>query len=188
MSLQVNLSVSEKSASSVYVYDCTGSYSPDNTGGLGGINPKITDVQKATLRILVPGATEYVDINMTGDFPNLDEVPLELTPSMVKITGDTFTSGKYKFQLVYDVIIKGSVVTKTGYYVTVLTKDIECCLDKKVHLVNENVSTDEAQQQIVMLTNLLEIAKTEACPEIALYDAADKKIEYLNGQCKCSTC
>lgn len=186
MGLEVKMSVSEKSASAVYIYDCTGNYASDNTGGFGAPNPKITDVQTVTLRVKAPGKTEYVDIDLSGDFPNVDEVPYMLSPQAAGLSTSYFPSGKYLFKLEYEVLVKGVLKVKTAYNVEVLIKDIECCLDPKTKLVNENLHADEAQQQIVILSNLLEIVKGKI--EQGLYDSADKDIEYLNGQCKCATC
>lgn len=185
MSLQPAIKAAEQK-SSFYVYDCTGDFSGDNSGGFGGPNPKRDDVEKATLFIKPPKATEYIEIDYTGDLPNKEGTPVEITPLLAKLSCDSITSGKWSMKLEYQVRVKGVLKTRTGYYVTVFVNDISCCIDNHIPSLNENCMNDEAQKTILKYSNLLEGAKKLI--KKGLYDQADKTIDNLNSQCKCSGC
>lgn len=187
MSLQTEISVKENQ-NSFTVYDCTGKYSGDNKTGYGTPNQKLSDIVSSTLYIQSPyDTTEYPNkLDVTGVLPNELELGYEILPAQIIGQKDEIESGLWKFKLVTVINRKtGGTDTKTAYLSSVFTKSIECCLDKHSPLDAEAFSNAK-QRKVIELSTLMTDVQWQI--EKGFYDQANKTIEYLKSQCKCSGC
>jgi hypothetical protein len=178
----------EEELSSFLVYECTGKYSSENTGGFGGSNHRANQITKSTLYIKGPNDDDYKHvIDVTGTLPNNNNIAYQVLPTQIG-QQDELESGQYKFKLEH--VIKttdGPEVTETGYGVDVFIKNIVCCIDKLGPIdAGKDAFKDLKQKKILELNNLIESVNYQI--EKGLYDAANKTIDYLKSQCKCNGC
>lgn len=188
MSLQLKIEV-EELIKSFLIFDCTGNYSGDNKGGYGIPNTRKEDIQSYILFVQPPSATTQYpySIDLTGKLPNTNKTGVEIFPSQVSEGKDYIESGKWKFRI--DITSKvGTNGSKTVsfFHAEVFINNVSCCIDRKVSTLDGNAMHDDRQMKIIELSNLLESVYGNI--DNGLYDEASKTIEYLNEQCKCTSC
>lgn len=186
MSIEVKISAEEKD-SLILIKDCTGSFSPSNTGGYGTQTFTKDQVTDSFLEIEPPSSKEPYPfkIQTYPGFPNsLNE--LKVYPS--SIGAEEIESGKWKFKLtVVFTDKKGKETTVTANEVKVFIKNVSCCIDKMTaNKLKPNALSDPKQRLVFELSNMLEGVKRQM--KCGLYDKANETIEYLKSQCECCGC
>jgi hypothetical protein len=178
----------EEQKNSMLVYDCTGRYSPDNTGGYFGPNPTKERAYKATLEVCVPDSSEYGSpIDLSANLPNKEDVPVEIYPYQIGQIGPFLTSGKYKFKYTVTASVPGGLdVTTTAFYTTVFTNEVECCVDKASSTIDVGNLKGKKEQDKIEISNILENVMSLICS--GDYDKADKNIQYIKSYCSCPNC
>jgi hypothetical protein len=186
MALQLKINIEEKENSFVVV-DLTGKYRYDNLTGWGPATAEVKNISKATLSIWKPGATQPKDVDVTGDFPNKECIDIEILPYMAGLTGSVLVSGKYKVKLTVEgTDCKGATYSKSATVEKVFVNDVTCCLDKLQKRVNRDAYQEKLQQNIIILSNLLESANYAICK--GLTEQASEIVELLKSQCSCVDC
>lgn len=183
--LNTKITVDEQE-SSFLVFDCTGNFAGDNTGGYGGPNPRKDQVTKNILEVTKPGSKIPIELDVTDYLPNKDNIAMEVFPAMIGQTGSAMDSGKYNFKYITTTTTSKGSKTVESYEVAVFVNSVKCCVDKLSPLIDGNASKDLRQQKILELSNLLE--GIEKNIENGNYDKADSTIEYVKSQCKCQDC
>lgn len=185
MSLSINISASEEK-NSLNVFDCTGLYSPNNKGGYGVYNPQIKDVETAVLEITKASTGEKFTVDVFPYLPTTTDVGFEVLPHQLGSSNGEIESDVYSIKMTVTGTYKGKSFSYFGIIKKVLTKSVECCVDKWTKLIDKNVFKDDKQKKAIELNNLLE----SLCYQIdcELYDEASKTIEYLKVQCQCCGC
>lgn len=178
MGLILKISVEEQE-NSFYVYECTKNYGPTTL--------KSSDIINSFLFVQTPEDTsEYPwKIDVFGSLPNTDNIAYEVLPSQIGLNNE-LSSGLYKIKLVHQFSGKnGGTVTKTAFTTEVFYNNIACCIDKKIPNVDQNVNSEE-NKMIIDLSNMLVGVKEQA--RQGFFEKANKTIEYMKLQCKCSGC
>lgn len=188
MAVHLNISIQEEK-NSIIVNDCTGTFSIKNTGGYGTQNLRIEDITDAYIEVQPPSATEKYPFKVVTfpEFPDKDFPAYEIMPN--DVGAEEIESGEWKFKMtvVFTDPKTGASSTKTAYATEVLTKNVECCIDKMTSgKLRINASNDPKQKLIIELSNLLEdVKKLIGCGQ---YGKANEVIEYLKSHCKCCGC
>lgn len=188
MGLQLSISAKEEKKS-IFLFECTGSYSFDNKGGYGGLNPKVTDAVEAYVEVQTPSMNdgdELIKINLYPNFPTSTEVGFEILPTQLGMKNE-IESGRYKFK--YTVVTQdknGVKTTKTAYFVLFCMNSVTCCIDKRIKEIRAGGSNDPKQKLLIELSNLLESVKYQIdCGNLG---TANEDVDYLKSQCKCCGC
>lgn len=145
-------------------------------------------IQKSTLFVQGPSDTEEYphQVDVTGSLPNDEGLGLEVFPADIGQTEGP-ESGQYKFKLETVILLPGgSTKTLTSYYTTVLTRTLQCCIDKNNGTLDSNAFNDVRQKAIIRASTLFN--DTLLAVEKGFYDQANKNIDYLKAQCKCPDC
>lgn len=169
----------------ILVYETTGRYDASkNPGGFGGSNPATSKIVKSTLFAMGPKDSTYREaIDVTGDLPNVENIPREVLPEYFNQT--ELISGKYSFKIVHTVTLANSVAQDfEGDTIEVFTDNIKCCIQKLGYPTGKLDSVEERKKTELNL--LLDGVADMVCK--GYYNEAAETIEYLNGQCKCSGC
>lgn len=188
MGVQLNISIQEE-RNSIIVNECTGFYSIKNIGGFGTINEKIEDITDAFIEIQPPSATSKYPFKVKTfpNFPNKELISYEILP--VDVNAQEIESGEWKFKYTVEFTDPktGKVTTRTAYEAAVLTKNVECCIDKMTSgKLRIDALNDPKQKLIIELSNMLEGVKQLI--ECGQYGKANETIEYLKSHCKCCGC
>jgi hypothetical protein len=188
MGLTYKISAIEEKDSFI-IYDCTGNNSQKNPGGFGPPNPEIKQITDSYFLITPPQFTQPFKIDVTGDFPNEEGLGYEILPFMVGQTGNQIYSGEWKIKAVISgTDKKGKKFTKTAVCNKIFTKQVECCVDKLMPIVNKNAFKDEKQKRAIELHNLLENVLWAIEHDCGVTSEITQTIAYLQAQCVCCGC
>jgi len=163
-----------------HFYDVTGQYDKkDNKSGWGSPNDKVSDVVSSSVRIFIPGATEFSgEVSMTGYLPNPDCVGFELIPADVNL--ETFPPGVYRFE--YIVNLQNGLTLAQSCYVF-FWQPLKCCIEKKKMKTDLNDASSDLAKKVIELETLLENAKWCACA--GRMDCAQEISDYIWTNCGC---
>lgn len=179
-----------KSCKSLQFSETTGAYnSLSNTGGFGSPNVDTTDATSALLKVLIPGATTTVDIDLFPDFPTVDnEFEREITSADLGLTADSkLEDGVY--EITYEVIADG--VTYTELNNIFLYCNVQCCINQMIakipskHCSCSDSSVSDALTAYMLMKSLEHAAVCGKKTKFA------NTLKVLNNICKntnCSTC
>lgn len=187
MSNVVKISVEEQKGFAI-LNDCTGLYSPKNTGGYGYPNLSKKDIISAILHIEPPSAKDDYpyQIELYPNFPNQENNGFEITPSMMDM--DELESGQYKFKLVVTFEDKNGVkTTSTAYATEVFIKTVECCVDKMNAGGLKLGSLSDPKQRLITELNIM-LSNANRLIGCGLYGKANEIIELLKAHCECCGC
>lgn len=148
------------------IEDTSGLWDTLNTGGWGGINPAISDVDVAFLTLLDPSNISVVyDLVAlsSGSFPNTLGNPLSITP--VTAPADGVYEATYYLQ--GDTIGGGSILWSVeNTQIILFTCNVDCCLAKLLATIKSSNCSDcrdDILMRVVRAKAYLDGAKKAAC-------------------------
>ena len=190
MALQLKISAEEQK-NSFYLYDCTGRYRFDNLNGWGVPNLDKKQVTNSYIEVTPPNPNKTLPptftVDLTGSFPNEENIPIEILPYQIGQANNVLTSGRYKIKWVIEgVDKKGQKVSYSTILDKIFINNVSCCVDKLQKTINKDAHKDPRQQVAIELNNLLESAYYAI--ETELNEQAVEIIDLLNAQCVCIDC
>lgn len=198
MSIQLKICAAlDDKCSSIFLFEKTGEYASDNTGGWGAPNPQIIHATSAVVDVLYAGATVPVSLNVFVGLPgeglptNLVDVPYEITPAMCGLT--EWPQGP--LQLTYSVggiylsqpftagPISTMVIIDCGY---------KCCVEKKLRDIAKQVVSGKCScdhknvLEVMFLDTVLEAAELATC--CGNLTEANNNFNYVKSKCSPGAC
>jgi hypothetical protein len=159
-------------------YDRTGAYSKKNKGGWGSPNHELSDVKSAKVRIYLPEATTFIEVDVFPYLPNTKCVGMEIIPNDLNL--DAFDPGVYKFEFI-NYLHNGLTLCETCYIF--FWQPLECCISKKRMNTDLNDASSPEALKVLELEALLNNAKWCACG--GKMDCAQEISDYIWTNCGC---
>ena len=162
----------------IFVFDKTGVYSSQNTGGWGLPNNVISDVSTAVVRVYLPKSSTYISVNVASVLPNTTGVGFQIVPSDLSLS--SFPPGIYKLQY-YITMNDGTILSQIVYYFHY--QSLECCISKKKKKTSLDDATSQLSLEVLELETLLENAIWAACSGDR--NSAEEIADYIWTKCNC---
>ena len=185
MALVPRISIcSQPNCKSWFIYDSTGIYvagSGGNTGGYGTPNPAITQVTGATITFTLSDGTESDEIDLFPTFPNLNNVPFEITNEDLGLTeDDAIPDGATQYT--YTISVSGT--DYVGQATKYLLCNAECCIAR---LGSKDISCNKnAKKKFIEASEYIwAIQGAVRCNNI---EGADTLLEKLQNLCNSEGC
>jgi len=181
MAFQNSLCV-ESSKDSIFLFDNTGIFDPDNNPeGFGAPNPEVADFDQAVVEITPPGVDEPFIIDVFPVLPNINDVGFEVLPEDVGL--ETIISGKWILKYILTDVDTDPDTIVSVENCEIFFDEVACCVHKLAAQVDPDDVKSEASQRGLDLELLLRNARRAAC--CGQLNDAVRIIKYLDSQCKC---
>lgn len=175
----------ESDKNSLYVYDTTGGYSGKNTGGWGGPNKSVSEVDSTLIQVWTPHADNPKEFSVYPALPNKEGIGYEITDDMIGMSG--IESGIYRVRVKFededDVDDSGNVWSAKDNAYHFAKTSIYCCLrdmHQQVNVIDDQQKADE----LFKMEMLLDTAIWKSCYNGQM-DHVQTIADYLNLNCKC---
>jgi hypothetical protein len=186
MALELKIcAVPSADCSAFNLYEETGVYAVDNTGGYGTPNPDTTDALTAVIDISQRNEdgsyTTPVTIDVFPTLPNVSNTPFLVT-ALAAGYGTAFPDGVYKitYTVTGQVGMTPFTATVTSYFA--FTCGIDCCFKKKAaKLANCNCGCGDLEVQLNEIAVQMQILEYEKGQNNL--DAIQKSIKYITNLC-----
>ena len=179
MALELAITVRDYT-DSINVQDVTGVYDvTDNPTGYGSPNGTIVGATSATLTFTMPDATSVV-VDVYPSFPTDDDSYYEVT---LDDLGIEFIESGY-WTILYTVVISGTTYTET--LTVFLTKNTQCCVDKRNLKTTPSTMNLEFAEETMLLNNM--ITSAIEADGMGLTDYAETMMEYVKSVCEGCCC
>ena len=166
MALELCINICEKNdCKAIGLSDCTDIFdSVTNVGGYGGNNPDFGDLLTAVVRITLPDAEDYIQINVGGVLPNTDDTEKIIFNTDLGLgADDKLPDGVWTFEYIITGVFNTVPFTESITEQAAFTCRLECCKDKKNSLINiqgkdcKTLSNDDKKllDEASLLENLL---------------------------------